>query len=70
MMKDVDHEMSDAEKWCKLYEEKKIAEGEEKATLANIKTLISNLNYTPEQAVEFFNIPQDQRNKYLSALHK
>ena len=70
MMKDVDHEMSDAEKWCKLYEEKKIAEGEEKATLANIKALVSNPEYhcSPEKAMDIFGIAKDQREKYLIAL--
>ena len=74
MVKDVEHEMSDAEKWCKLYEEKKIAEGEEKGTfntqLANIKALVNNPEYhcSPEKAMDIFGIAKDQREKYLIAL--
>ena len=43
-------------------------EGIDKACLENIRTVMRKANYTVAQAMEFLDIPADDRQRYLSMI--
>lgn len=48
--------------------EKGIAKGRAEALLANLRRLITKLNMTVEEAMEFLEIPQEERAHYAALL--
>ena len=42
--------------------------GREKATLANLNSVMKKLNFSVEKAMEFLEIPKEEQNHYLSLL--
>lgn len=42
--------------------------GREKATLANLNSVMKKLNFSVEKAMEFLEIPEEDQNYYLSLL--
>ncbi len=46
------------------------AEGEAKGVLNSLRSLMENLKFTAEQAMAALNIPENERDKYMSLLGK
>ena len=56
---------------CRIMEElaeEERAKEREATLLESIKSLMSNLKFTPQQAMEALNIPADQREKLAAKL--